>query len=182
MKTTLLLLLALPLLALAQAPAAPPTVAAILDQQFTGIEREMVPLVEAMPADKMGFAPTAGEFKNVRTFAQQATHTAAVIYAVAAAILGEKNPTEMGTSENGPASIKTKEDVVKYVKDAFAYGHKALKTITAESYTKRVPSPFGQGQMVVGSLAGVVTWHSFDHYGQMVVYLRMNGIVPPASR
>jgi hypothetical protein len=184
MKTTLLLLACLPLPALAQAPApaAPPTVAAILDQQLRVIESEMVPLVEAMPADRMGFAPAGGEFKNVRTFAQQATHTAAVIYSVAAAILGEKNPTDMGTSENGPASIKTKEDVVKYLKDAFAYGHKALKTITAESYTTRVPSPFGQGQTAVGSLAGIVTWHSFDHYGQMVVYLRMNGIVPPASR
>jgi hypothetical protein len=182
MKTTMVLLLALQLLGLAQAPAPEPTVALILDRQLLAIEREMVTLVEALPADRMGFAPAGGEFRNVRTFAQQATHTAAVVYAVAAAILGEKNPTDMGVSENGPASITTKDDVVKYLKDAFAYGHKALKTLTAENFTRMAPSPFGQGRIPLGSLAGIVTWHSYDHYGQMVVYARMNGVVPPASR
>jgi len=164
----------------AQAPA--PTVAKIFDNQLKTIESDLVPLVEAMPADKFGFAPTQGEFKGARTFAQQATHSAAVIYAVCAAMLSEKNPTDMGQNENGPAAIKTKDDVVKYVKEAFAYGHKAMQTLTAENLTGMVKSPFGSGEMPRGSAASIAVWHSFDHYGQMVVYLRMNGIVPPASR
>jgi hypothetical protein len=164
----------------AQAPA--PTVAQIFDGQLKSIESELVPLVEAMPADKMSFAPSQGEFKGVRTFAQQATHIAAVMYAVAAAAQGEKNPTDMGADENGPASNKTKEEVVKYVKDAFAYAHKAMLGLTDKNFTDPMPSPFGDGKMARGAAASVAVWHSFDHYGQMVVYARMNGVIPPASR
>lgn len=178
MRTVILSLLAVA--ACAQTPA--PTVDKLFDGQIRSLEREFVPLVEAVPAEKMSFAPTAGEFKGVRTFAQQATHTAAVIYAVAAAALKEKNPTEMGADENGPASIKTKEDVVKYVKDAFAYAHKAAQSLTAANQLEMVPSPFGSGQMPKLTAVNIAVWHSFDHYGQMVVYARMNGVVPPASR
>src|SRR6266852_4165200 len=80
------------------------TVSKIFDGQLRTIEREIVPLAEAMPAEKYSFAPTGGEFKGVRTFAQQMTHVAAVLYAVSANALGEKNPSETGASENGPAS------------------------------------------------------------------------------
>ncbi len=159
-----------------------PSVSKVLDQQLTMIERELVPLAEAMPAEKYGFAPKDGEFAGVRTFAQQATHTAAVIYAVSAAVLVEKNPTDMGEAENGPAGLKTKEEIVRYLKEAFAYGHKAMATLTAENLTEAVPSAFGSGKAPRLAMADVAIWHSFDHYGQMVVYARMNGIVPPASR
>jgi hypothetical protein len=135
-----------------------------------------------MSADKMGFAPTSGEFKGARTFAQQATHAAAVIYAVAAAALGEKNPIDMGTNENGPASLKSKEDVVKFCKDAFAYGHKAMQKLTAENMMDMVQSAFGPNKTSRFYMANVAIWHTFDHYGQMVVYARMNGVIPPASR
>lgn len=162
-------------------PAAPP-VSKILDQQLSMLEREFVPLAEAMPAEKYGFAPTQGAFQGVRTFGQQASHAAAVIYMVAASVLGEKNPSELGKNENGPASLKTKEDVVKYVKDAFTYGHKAMATLTDRNVTGLVQSAFEDSKVSRLSMATVAVWHSFDHYGQMVVYARMNGIVPPASR
>ncbi|MBI5282942.1 MAG: DinB family protein [Candidatus Solibacter usitatus] len=164
----------------AQAPA--PTVAKIMDNQLATIERELVPLVEAIPADKMGFAPTQGEFKGARTFAQQATHTAAVVYAVAASALGEKNPIDMGKNENGPATIKTKAEVLDFVKAAFAYGHKATAALTEKNMTEMMQSPFGSGKIPRLSAVSIAVWHSFDHYGQMAVYARMNGIVPPASR
>ena len=151
------------------------------DRQIASVEKEVVSLAEAMPADKFDFAPTEGEFKGVRTFKQQASHVAAVILEVSASVLGEKTP-DMGTDENGPASLKTKEDVVKYVKDAFAYGHKAMQSLTDKNALEMVKSAFGDRQVPRLSMASVATWHSFDHYGQMVVYLRMNGIVPPASR
>ena len=165
--------------------AAEPTqsvLAKVADGDLKAIESELVPLVEAMPADKFDFAPTQGEFKGVRTFRQQATHVAAVLYVISASVLGEANPSQMGDNENGPASLKSKDDVVKYVKDAFAYGHKAMNSITDKSATEMIKSAFGTRQVPRMSMATLATWHSFDHYGQMVEYVRMNGIVPPASR
>ncbi len=167
---------------LSGAQPTPPAASRIFDQQLTMLEHEFVPLAEAMPADKFDFAPTRGEFKGVRTFGQQVSHTAAVIYAVSAAVLGEKNPTEMGKEENGPASVKTKEETIKYLKDAIAYGHKAMGSLTEKNLTELVPSAFGQSKVPRVSMASTAIWHSFDHYGQMVVYARMNGIIPPASR
>ncbi len=154
----------------------------ILDQQLGMIEREWVPLAEAMPAEKYSFAPTQGEFTGTRTFSQQVSHTAAVIYLVAAAALEEKNPTDMGKNENGPASLKTKEDVVKYLKEAIAYGHKAMGSLTEANITQMVPSGFGPGKTSRLSMASAAIWHSFDHYGQAVIYARMCGVIPPASR
>lgn len=162
----------------------PPTTAGIMAGQLKTLRGEIVPLLEAMPAEKVAFVPptSMGLFEKSRTFLQQATHVAAVNYAVCSAILAEKNPTDMGTNENGPASIRTKQDAVKYMNDSFDYCDRALKTLTADNFTELVPSPFGQGKMPKGAAASIATWHGFDHYGQMALYARMNGIVPPASR
>ena len=154
--------------------------AKILDGQLSGFEKQFVPLVEAMPPERFSFAPTQGEFQDVRTFSQQATHVAAVIVLVSASILGEKPALDTGKDGSGPA-LKTKAEVVKYVKDAMSYAHRAIGTLTNENVFQQVPGPFG-GPATRLSLANIAVWHSFDHYGQMVVYLRMNGIVPPASR
>ncbi len=159
----------------------PKTMTQILDGGVKTIESDFVPAAAAMPEDKYGFAPTAGEFKGVRTFAQQVKHVAAVNYMVAAAILGEKPPLELG-GENGPDTIKSKAEIVKFAKDSFAYAHKAVATITAENAVGEIKSPFGEGKVTRLGMATVFAWHGFDHYGQMVEYLRMNGIVPPASR
>jgi len=163
----------------AQAKDAPKTVTSILDSGIKGVEGEFVPAAEAMPEGKYDFAPTGGEFKGVRTFAQQVKHVAAVNYMVGAAILGEKSPVDLG-GESGPDNIKSKAEIVKFIKDSYAYAHKAVATITAENATGEVQLPFGKFTRM--GLGVLLTAHSFDHYGQMVVYLRMNGIVPPASR
>jgi uncharacterized damage-inducible protein DinB len=133
-----------------------------------------------MPAEKFDFAPTKGEFKGVRTFALQARHVATVNYMIAAALLGEKAPVDV-KSENGPDDLKTREQIVKYVKDSFAYTHKALATVNDKNALEMIDGPFGGKSSRLG-LASSTLWHSFDHYGQMVEYVRMNGIVPPASR
>jgi uncharacterized damage-inducible protein DinB len=159
----------------------PPTVARLFDGQLKGVESEIVSLVEAMPADKMDFAPTNGTFKGVRTFAQQAKHVAAVLYLVAAAANEEKVPVNV-QGENGPDTVKSKEQVVQFMKDAFAYAHKAMGGVTGENLTKMVKSPFGEGQMAKGGAMFIAVSHTFDHYGQMVVYARMNGVTPPASK
>ena len=157
------------------------TVTQVLDRTVLNVEHELVPAAEAMPEGKFGFAPTNGEFKGVRTFAQQIKHVAAVNYELGAAILEEKPPVEIG-DESGPASITTKADILKYLNDSFAYVHKAVQTINDKNLVETVRSPWGEGRVTRLSLATSVAWHGFDHYGQMVEYLRMNGVIPPASR
>ena len=175
------LLMAVASMAGAQANKEPQTVSKVLDGQIGMVEKEFVPAAEAMPEDKYGFAPTNGEFKGVRTFAQQVKHVAAVNYLVSSAALGEKPPVELG-GENGPDSMTSKADIVKFLKDSYAYAHKAATSINEKNMVSAVKSPFGDGMTTPLSMANVVVWHSFDHYGQVVVYLRMNGIIPPASR
>lgn len=155
--------------------------AKVFDGQLKMVESEFVSLAEAMPANHYNFAPAHGEFKGVRTFGEQIKHVASVTYIVAAALKGEKPPVDTG-GETGPASVKTKEEIVKYAKDAFAYAHTAVETLTAQNLLDEIPSPFGEGESSRLDDANTLAWHAFDHYGQMVVYARMNGIVPPASR
>ena len=178
-----LLLLACSSLALGQASKSDEhrTIAQVLDRSLSGVESEFVPAAEAMPEDKYAFAPSSGEFKGVRTFAQQVKHVAAVNYMVGASILVEKPPVELG-SENGPDSVKSKAEIVKFLKDSFAYVHKAVGTIDDKNLVDPIQSPFGQNKTTRLGMATLIVGHCFDHYGQMVEYLRMNGIVPPASR
>ena len=157
------------------------TITQLLDRSVSNFEREFVPAAEAMPEDKFGFAPTNGEFKGVRTYAQQIKHVSAVNYELAGAILEEKPPVDIG-DEAGPATVTSKADILKYMKDSFEYVHKALATINEKNVTDTVKSPFGEGKVSRLGLAMAVSVHGSDHYGQMVVYLRMNGIIPPASR
>jgi len=169
--------------ALLMAADAAPTAGKIFDRQLTSTEKEVVSLVEAMPADKFGFAPTNGEFKGVRTFAQEAKHIAFEIDVVSSALLDQPNPTSSGKDENGPDDIKTKEEVVKYLKDSFVLAHKAMATLTNANLMQEAADPFNpKGKRARVDSAGIIFWHTMDHYGQMVEYARMNGVVPPASR
>ena len=157
------------------------TVTEVLDHTVTNLERDLIPAAEAMPDEKFDFAPTNGEFKGVRSFGQQIKHIAAVNYEFGAAIRLEKSPVDIN-EEEGPASITTKPDILKYLKDSFEYVHKAIATINEKNLVAPVRSPFGEGTVTRLGLASSVAWHGFDHYGQMAVNLRMNGIIPPASR
>jgi len=162
-------------------PAEHRTIPQVLDRGLSGVENEFVSAADAMPEDKYSFAPTNGEFKGVRTFAQQVKHVAAVNYMVGAAILEEKPPVELG-GENGPDSMKTKADIVKFIKDSFAYVHKAVGTINEGNLLNPIQSPFGENKVTRLGMVTLIVGHCFDHYGQMVEYLRMNSIIPPASR
>lgn len=179
MKTTVLLSLTFATCAF----AADTTVAKLYDSQLTGVEREIVPLVKEMPDAAFNFAPKEGAFKNARTFAQQTKHVATVLYMVSASALGEKVPVDLGSGENGPDSVKTKDQIIKYLNDSFAYAHKAMDALTAKNQVEMLKPPFqGAPDMARGAIANIAITHTFDHYGQMVVYARMNNLVPPASR
>jgi DinB superfamily len=162
-------------------PAEHPSISQVLNATVTNLENEFVSAADAMPEDKYSFAPTNGEFKGVRTFAQQVKHVAAVNYLLGASILGEKPPVNTG-GESGPDSVTSKGDILKFLKDSFAYVHRAVANIDDKNAVSSIKNPFGEGTATPLGMASVVAWHGFDHYGQMVEYLRMNGIVPPASR
>lgn len=168
--------------AVGQMPSPPPakTPGDALKFDLGIVQHEFTSAAEAMPEDKYSFAPTNGDFKGVRTFAQQVKHVAAANYMFGAGVLGEKPPVELG-GENGPDSVKTKAEIVKFLNDSFAYLNKALDSLTAQNELDQVDSPFGMKVSRL-SLASFAIAHPFDHYGQMVEYLRMNEIVPPASR
>ena len=157
------------------------TIQMVLDRALINVEKEFVPAADAMPDDKYNFAPTNGEFKGVRTFAQQVKHIAAVNYMIGASILVEKPPVELG-GENGPDAIASKADIIKFLKESFAYLHKAVASVNENNLTDPIKSPFGQGKTTRLGMSTLAVGHCFDHYGQMVEYLRMNGIIPPASR
>jgi uncharacterized damage-inducible protein DinB len=142
-------------------------------------EHEFVSAADAMPEDKYSFAPTGGEFKGVRTFAEQVKHVAAVNYIFGASVLKEKPPVDTG-EEKGPDSVKSKAEIMKFLNDSFAYLHKALASLTDKNQLEQV-SLFDMklARLSVGAFSVA---HPMDHYGQMVEYLRLNGIVPPASR
>lgn len=177
------LTLAVALLSASAALAADASVAHIYDSQLSGAEHELVPLVQAMPDSAFGFAPKDGAFTNVRTFAQQAKHVASVLYMVSAAAMQQKPPVDLGQGENGPDSVATKAQVVKFLEDAFAYAHKAVNSLTEKNQGEPVKPPFkGAPDMARGELCILAISHTMDHYGQMVVYARMNRVVPPASR
>jgi uncharacterized damage-inducible protein DinB len=156
-----------------------PTVSQVEDALVGRVERTLVQAADAMPEDKFSFAPTNGEFKGVRTFGESVKHVAGSNYSMAAAILQEKIPAQVENSFN---SLNSKADIMKLLKDSFTYLHKALSTINEKNETELIKSPDSEKPLPRLEVADLALWHNWQHYGQMVEYLRMNGIVPPASR
>ena len=136
--------------------ADPPTIASLYENQLRTPENEVVSLAEAMPDAKYNFAPTAGQFTGVRMFIEQVKHIATTNYMACSAVLQQKMPVDAGKNENGSDTIKTKAQAVQYLKDSFAYCHKAMQSLTPANQLEMVPSPFGQGQMAPPS--SVAAW------------------------
>jgi hypothetical protein len=174
----------------AQAPQAaaaaqtPPTYASMVERQVSSIEKLVVEAAEAMPDDKYNFSPESlnlpgSNYKGVRTFALEVRHIATANYAFWSGLTGDPMPSGI-KGPNGPEDLKTKADIVKFLKDSYALGHRAAATLTPANALEVVAFPFGKAPRLQLATQGV--GHAYDHYGQMVEYLRMNGIVPPASR
>ncbi len=166
------------------APGTIATPAEAFDSQLSVIEGEMMSAVNAVPADKFGFAPSAAifvpgqktEFATVRTFAQQATHVAEANYFFYGIVSGLKPDVDVQAIEK----LTKKDDVVAALAGSFAFAHRAIATLTPANAFEVIQSP-EPGFQTRATLAAFGIAHGFDHYGQMVEYLRMNGIVPPAS-
>jgi uncharacterized damage-inducible protein DinB len=140
----------------------------------------MMGVVNAMPADKYNFAPSQAIFKpeqvtkyeGVRTFGEMVGHVAQANYFFYGTLGGGKPDVDV----KAIGSMTSKEDLVKALAASFAYAHKQIATMTAANAFASVKDDQTKASMVAFGIA-----HGFDHYGQLVEYLRMNGIVPPAS-
>jgi hypothetical protein len=163
------------------APTAPKNVTEVFDMSVSGPERATLALAERMPEQRYSFAPTRGEFKGVRTFAQLVRHIAVDNYLNGAALLGVKPPIEAGPHENGPDSLRSKAEVVQFLRDSFVYLHKAIATVNEQNLMERVDYP-GGGRVARLSVVTAAISHPWDIYGQMIEYLRMNGIDPQKNR
>ena len=161
----------------AQTSQVPPDTATVFNNHMEWMEQQFVPAAEAMPEDKFFWAPTNGAFRGVRSFAEQLIHVAEVNFALSAAILGE-SPTKPTPLD----SMKTRSAVLQYLKDSFANTHRAMSSITEQNARLPVKHPLFDMITTRMGLGIVAIAHPFDHYGQIVEYLRMNSVVPPASR
>ena len=149
--------------------------AQVFDKLLSGQEKEIVGAAEAMPAEKFNFAPSSsmGTFDGVRTFASQIKHLTEVNYGMFHAwnVPGGKSRAEI-------EKLSSRDEILAALKDSYKYDHAAIATMTAQNAFADMD---GKGGTRAGTAAYLMA-HNNDHYGQMVEYLRMNGIIPPASR
>jgi hypothetical protein len=155
----------------------------VVNSQIALLDADVLPLAVKMPANKYGFTPAASKvagsnFEGVRTFGEQARHIATVLYMVSAAALGEaKAPADLGPDDSGPRNLTTKEQILPYLQGAVAYAKKAAAFVNQKNAFDQINGPFG-GKSTRLNAISIAGWHSMDHYGQMVVYARLNGVKP----
>ena len=177
--SSLFLLFLIPISAAAQQGDVPKNIADSVGGALHWTEGQFLGVAEAMPESKYDFVPSAGEFKGVRSFAEQVKHVACSNFAFFNEIEGKTPPEHC--EKGGPAPAKTKAELVKYLRDSFDYGDRVLATINAQNALARVEGPYAGPNTRLG-IAVAAVWHIADHYGQIVEYLRMNGIVPPSTQ
>jgi uncharacterized damage-inducible protein DinB len=159
----------------------PKTTAASIGEILSYTEDQFLSVAEAMPAEKYSYIPSAagGKFDGVRSFGEQVKHVACANFAFFNEIEGKTPPD--ACEKGGPSPAKTKAELLKYLRDSFDYGNKVLATVNEKNAMDRVEGPYGGPDSKLG-MAVTAVWHVADHYGQIVYYLRLNGIVPPPTQ
>jgi hypothetical protein len=150
-----------------QAQQSAPTLASVVDRDISAVEKQIVDVAEAMPEDKFNFSPETlnipgGDYKGVRSFAVEVKHVAASNWFIWSPLTGEKLPEGLGDDGNGPANKKTKAEIIKFLKDSFALGHRAAATLTTENMLQ---AP-GTSKSTRLRLAEFGVSHAYNHYGQ----------------
>jgi uncharacterized damage-inducible protein DinB len=163
----------------AQQEGIPKTIAESVGDGLHWTEGQFLSIAEAMPEDKYSFIPSAGNFEGVRSFAEQVKHVACSNFGFFSEIEGKTPPEHC--EKGGPSKAKTKAELLQYLHDSFDYGNRILTTINAKNAMDRVEGPYA-GPNTRLAIAVAAVWHIADHYGQIVEYLRMNGIVPPPTQ
>jgi hypothetical protein len=165
----------------AQQQDIPKTTAASIGAILSYTEDQFLSVAKAMPAEKYSYIPSApgAKFDGVRSFAEQVKHVACANFAFFNEIEGKTPPDSC--EKGGPAPATTKAELLKYLQDSFDYGNKVVATINQKNAMDRVEGRYGGPDTKLG-LAVIAVWHIADHYGQIVYYLRLNGIVPPPTQ
>jgi hypothetical protein len=164
------------------------TVGTALMRTYGSQEFEFRSAAEAMPEDKYGYRPTTAVKSTepapfgpteLRTFGEQVKHVACANFAFAAELDGKKPPADC--DKGGPDPAKTRAEILVYLRNSFAAMNASLNAVSSKNMYEPIEGPYAGPNTRLG-LAGTAIWHVADHYGQIVMYLRLNGIVPPASR
>ena len=142
-------------------------------------EGNFLAVPEAMPENKYEFVPTGGNFDGVRSFGEQAKHVACAQFAFFNEFEGKKRATI--AKKKGTTQQKPKAELIKYLKDSFDYSNRVLATLSATNALERVEGRYAGLSTKLG-ISVVAVWHITDHYGQLVEYVRMSGIVPPVTQ
>jgi uncharacterized damage-inducible protein DinB len=148
--------------------------------QFDQLERDLLRLAEAMPADRYEWRPPGGAGAAMRTFGEQVRHVATLMRITAAIVQGHPSPVAPGPGDNGPAGIQSKADILDALRLAFDEARAAARSFDEASQFQTLRTVFGS-QTRAEVMTALVA-HSYDHYGQMVVYARLNDVAPPAGR
>ena len=159
------------------------SIVSAIERQFNKIENDILMTAEAMPEGKFNFSPENlsiknSDFKGARTFAGQIMHLATDNILIWSAITGDSVRADI-EDVNGPKSIKTKRDIIEYVNNSFKIGRKAISTLTNQNAMDMID--FRWRKLPKLDLAFYALTHANEHYGQMVIYLRMCGIIPPPT-
>ena len=162
----------------AQQASAAKTVPDSINYMWKEVEKEFTQLADAVPEEKWSFKPTQGAFNEARTFAEQVKHVACANEAWAKKLAGEKTPDRCDLG--GPSPAKTKAEIMAYLRESFAMMDRQIATTSMENLLSPVKGPYAGDNRLEALTAAL--WHVSDHYGQLVEYARMNGVVPPASR
>ena len=143
--------------------------------QWDGAKRNLVASAEQMPEKEYPFKPV----DSVRSFGAILAHVAGANYVFCAAALGQKPPF---AEDHFEKTATSKADIVTALRDSVAYCDKAYQTLTDRSAGEMVTAPFGGGQEPRAAALIGNTGHVQEHYGNLVTYFRIRGMVPPSSR
>ena len=163
---------------LAQNRPIPKSIADSVAEPLKMAEGQLLSVAEAMPAEKYSFVPTAGKFDDARSFGEQIKHVACSQFAFFNEIEGQTPPA--GCEKGGPSKAASKAELIRYLRDSFDYANKVIEKIN-DNPLARVEGRYAGPNTRLG-IGVIAVWHITDHYGQLVEYLRMNGIVPPPTQ
>ena len=163
---------------LAQNQPIPKSIADSVAEPLKMAEGQLLSVAEAMPAEKYSFVPTAGKFDDARSFGEQIKHVACAQFAFFNEIEDKTPPA--GCEKGGPSKAASKAELIRYLRDSFDYANKVIEKIN-ENPLARVEGRYAGPNTRLG-IGVIAVWHITDHYGQLVEYLRMNGIVPPPTQ
>jgi len=157
----------------AGAQAANPISQAIRDE-WNGAKRNVLRSASAMPDAKFGFKPV----DTVRTYGQILAHVAGANYNFCAAARGEKSPFSEDAFEK---TATTRAAIIKALEDSITYCDAAYAALDDRKAAEAVDGVFGGGKTARAAALMGNTGHVQEHYGNLVTYMRMNGVVPPSS-